>query len=141
MKHIWQVFTLLIDKNNFCCSLNEKKILPEDSVSDWQNSLSAGLLEYKKDGTGFSPLLNCKILRISLCCVSFKMQNDTKNTVHRLLRPRKQQRSGCLREPNVQHQHEGCGGEGRSIRPQSEYCLHHGLKNNPQQSELNNSDI
>lgn len=77
---------------------------------------------------------------MSVCCF-FQIQNHTKNTVHRLLRPRKQQRSGCLREPNVQHQRQGCGGEGRSIRPQSEYCLHHGLKIDPQRSELNDSDI
>lgn len=49
MKHIWTVFTLLIDKNNFCCSLNEKKSLPEDAVSDGQISFSPGLQEYKKD--------------------------------------------------------------------------------------------
>lgn len=49
MKHIWQMFTLLIEENNFGCSLKEKKSLPEDAVSDWQISFSPGLQEYKKD--------------------------------------------------------------------------------------------
>lgn len=54
-------------------------------------------------------------------------QNHTKNPVHRLLSPWKQQWPGCLWEPHVQHQHEGCGRKGCSIRSQPKYCLHHGL--------------
>lgn len=59
--------------------------------------------------------------------VLFFSQNHTKNPVHRLLSPWKQQWPGCLWEPHVQHQHEGCGREGCSIRSQPKYCLHHGL--------------
>lgn len=61
------------------------------------------------------------------CCLCFT-QNHTKNTVHRLLSPWKQQRPGCLWEPHVQHQRQGRRGQSCSIRSQSKYCLHHGLK-------------
>lgn len=54
-------------------------------------------------------------------------QNHTKNPVHGLLGAREQQRPGCLREPHVQHQHQGRGGQGRALRPQPEHGLHHGL--------------
>lgn len=60
--------------------------------------------------------------------IFFCPQNHTKNTIHGLLGPRKQQRAGCLWEPHVQHQRQGRGGEGCSIRSESEYRLHHGLR-------------
>ena len=60
--------------------------------------------------------------------LDFFSQNHTKNTVHRLLSPRKQQRPGCLREPHVQHQCQGRGGQGRQIWSESKHRLHHGLR-------------
>lgn len=68
-------------------------------------------------------------------------QNHTKNPVHRLLGPREQQWPGCLWEPHVQHQHQGRGGEGRSLRSQPKHCLHHGLKIDHPHWKPNDSDI